>query len=119
MASELVDRASRGDREAFSSLMASVFDRCYALAYRILRDPDRADDATQQALIGAWRDLPALRDHDRFEPWLYRLVVHACYVESRSRRRWLARVRPLEPEAPVAIDVAPGIAARDELEAAF
>ena len=55
---------------------------------------DRAQDATQQALLGAWRDLPTLREPERFEAWLHRLVVHACYVEARGeRRRWNARFR--------------------------
>jgi len=71
---ELVERASRGDREAFASLAADSADRCYALAYRILRDPHRAQDATQQALLGAWRDLPTLREPERFDAWLHRLV---------------------------------------------
>ena len=62
MQAELVDRARRGDQQAFDALAAAHVDRCYALAYRILRDPHRAQDATQQALLGAWRDLPSLRD---------------------------------------------------------
>jgi RNA polymerase sigma-70 factor (ECF subfamily) len=116
---ELVERAIRGDRDAFSSLAASHVDRCYALAYRILRDPHRAQDATQQALLGAWRDLPRLRDPERFDAWLHRLVVHACYTESRGERRWVARVRVLTTELPTAPDVARSVAARDELEGAF
>lgn len=115
---ELVERAKRGDREAFASLAAASADRCYALAYRILRDPHRAQDAAQQALLGAWRDLPTLRDIDRFDAWLHRLVVNACYVEARSERRWVARVRVLRAE-PETGDIARGVAARDELEGAF
>ena len=83
---ELVERAVQGDRDAFASLVASHVDRCYGLAYRILRDPHRAQDATQQALLGAWRDLATLRDPDRFEAWLHRLVVNACYSEARGER---------------------------------
>jgi RNA polymerase sigma-70 factor, ECF subfamily len=79
MQAELVVRASQGDRDAFASLAASIVDR-YALAIRILRDPDRAQDATQQALLGAWRDLATLRDLGRFDAWLHRLVVNACYA---------------------------------------
>ena len=116
---ELVQRASRGDREAFSSLAASHVDRCYALAYRILRDPHRAQDATQQALLGAWRDLAALRDPERFDAWLHRLVVHACYTEARGERRWTARVRVITSDPPVSPDVARSVADRDELETAF
>jgi RNA polymerase sigma-70 factor (ECF subfamily) len=116
---ELVERAIRGDRDAFASLAESHVDRCYALAYRILRDPHRAQDATQQAMLGAWRDLPTLRDPERFDAWLHRLVVHACYTESRGERRWVARVRVVSTELPIAPDVARSVAARDELEGAF
>ena len=108
----------RGDRDAFASIAAASVDRCYALAYRILRDPHRAQDAAQQALLGAWRDLPTLRDVERFDAWLHRLVVNACYVEARSERRWTARVRVLRSE-PETADIARSVAARDELDAAF
>jgi RNA polymerase sigma-70 factor (ECF subfamily) len=119
MQAELVERASRGDRDAFGSLAAASVDRCYALAYRILRDPHRAQDATQQALLGAWRDLPNLREPDRFDAWLHRLVVNACYAEARGERRWAARVKVLSVDDPTDPDVARSVAARDELEAAF
>lgn len=119
MQSDLVERAMRGDRDAFTSIAAASVDRCYALAYRILRDPHRAQDASQQALLGAWRDLPTLRDAERFDAWLHRLVVHACYVEARGDKRWNARVRVLSTPAPVAPDIARAVAARDELEGAF
>jgi len=116
---DLVDRAAAGDRDAFSALAAATVDRCYALAYRILRDPYRAQDATQQALIGAWRDLPTLRDLDRFDAWLYRLVVNACYIEIRSDRRRAARVRVLTLDADRSEDPATGVADRDALDHAF
>src|SRR6476661_1212943 len=119
MQAELVERARTGDRDAFASLVSSSIDGCYALAYRILRDPHRAQDATQQALLGAWRDLPTLRDPDRFDAWLHRLVVHACYAEARSDRRWVARVRVIPHDISLEPDVARSVAARDELEGAF
>jgi RNA polymerase sigma-70 factor (ECF subfamily) len=119
MQAELVERASRGDQDAFGTLAAGSVDRCYALAYRILRDPHRAQDATQQALLGAWRDLPTLREPDRFDAWLHRLVVHACFTEARGERRWAARVRVLSLDPPIDPDVARSVAARDELEGAF
>jgi RNA polymerase sigma-70 factor (ECF subfamily) len=115
---QLVERAMRGDQEAFASLAAGAVDGCYRLAYRILRDPHRAQDATQQALLGAWRDLPQLREPERFDAWLHRLVVHACYSEARSERRWVARVQAIRNE-PLEPDIARSIAARDELETAF
>jgi RNA polymerase sigma-70 factor (ECF subfamily) len=109
-----------GDRDAFTQLAGQYSDRCYALAYRILRDGHRAQDATQQALFGAWRDLPKLKEADRFEAWLHRLVVNACYVEARSERRWSARVRVITSQ-PTAFepDVARSVARRDDLEDAF
>jgi RNA polymerase sigma-70 factor, ECF subfamily len=119
MQAELVERARQGDRDAFASLAASSVDRCYALAYRILRDPGRAEDATQQALLGAWRDIATLRDPDRFDAWLHRLVVNACYVEARDQRRWVARIRVLEIDPPTSPDVARSVATRDDLDHAF
>ncbi len=119
MRDELVARAMRGDREAFTSLACDSADRCYALAYRVLRDPHRAQDAAQQALIGAWRDLPTLRDPARFDAWLAKLVVNAGYTEARSERRWTARVRVIPFEPPIEADIARSVASRDELEHAF
>jgi RNA polymerase sigma-70 factor (ECF subfamily) len=116
---ELVERAAQGDQEAFATLATQHVDRCYALAYRIVRDSYRAQDATQQALLSAWRDLATLRDPDRFDAWLYRIVVHACYVESRSDRRWSARVRVLSNMPPTSPDIATSVVDRDALERAF
>ena len=119
MRERLVERAMGGDQAAFSTLAADAVDGCYRLAYRILRDPHRAQDATQQALLGAWRDLPTLREPARFDAWLHRLVVHACYAEARSDRRWAARVRAIPNESALEPDVARSVPARDELEVAF
>jgi RNA polymerase sigma-70 factor, ECF subfamily len=116
---DLVARASRGDQDAFAKLAAAHTDRCYALAYRILRDPQHAEDAAQQALLGAWRDLPRLKDPERFEAWLHRLVVHACYAEARRDRRWSARVRLISTEPNNDPDTATSVANRDELERGF
>jgi RNA polymerase sigma-70 factor (ECF subfamily) len=116
---DLVVRAAAGDRDAFAALATTHIDRCYALAYRILRDPDRAQDASQQALLGAWRDLPTLRDPERFDAWLHRLVVHACYAESRGTRRWnSARLRVLTITGADS-DPASFVADREALEDAF
>ena len=75
MQTELVDRARRGDREAFGVLAGGAVDRLYGIARLILRDAELAEDATQEALVRAWRDLPTLRDVERFDAWLYRLIV--------------------------------------------
>ena len=116
---DLVGQASRGDRDAFASLAAANVDRCYALAFRILRDPQRAQDATQQALLGAWRDLPTLREPERFEPWLHRLVVHACYADARRDRRWSAAIALIPAVQPSTPDPAEAVVNRDELERGF
>ena len=75
---DLVTRAQSGDEEAFASLAVAAGDRLHAVAHRILRDIDLAEDASQQALLAIWRDLPQLRDPGRFEAWAYRLLVHVC-----------------------------------------
>src|SRR5262245_31661603 len=89
----LVELAARGDEEAFASLARASGDRLMAIAFRILRDVGRAEDAVQQALLNAWRELPNLRDPDRFDAWLRRLLVNACYLEARRERRWAQNVR--------------------------
>lgn len=119
MRTELVERARRGDEDAFTQLVDMDGDRCYAIAYRILRDVDRAKDAVQQALLLAWRELPRLREVERFQVWLYRLLVNACYEEARRHKRWTTRVRILPMEGPTAPDQMASVEERDALERAF
>jgi len=117
---ELVERARRGDRDAYASLVGLVSDRLFAVAYRILRDTGMAEDALQNALVTGWRQIPKLRDPDRFESWIYRVLVNACYIENRRTRRWAANVRVLPEYAePAAPDTTGETADRDELERAF
>ena len=87
MSVEEVERAMRGDHDAFGALIGASANRLYALASLILRDADRAQDATQEAIVRAWRELPRLRDPERFDAWLRRMVVNACYDEGRRTRR--------------------------------
>ena len=82
-----VERAMRGDHDAFAALISGSAKRLYALASLILRDTTRAEDATQEAIVRAWRELPRLHDPDRFDAWLHRMVVNACYDEGRGSRR--------------------------------
>jgi RNA polymerase sigma-70 factor (ECF subfamily) len=84
---QLVVRAQEGDLDAFDQLAHQLTDRLYAIAYRILRNGPSAEDATQQAMESIWRQLPKLRDPDRFDAWAYRLLVNASYAEHRRRRR--------------------------------
>ncbi len=119
MQRDLVERAMAGDQDAFTELGRAQIDRLYAIARLILRDDDRAHDATQEALIGAWRDLKGLRDPDKFEPWIRRLLVNACYREARKakrRARAEGQVRPIDTEA---ADPATATADRDQLERVF
>jgi RNA polymerase sigma factor (sigma-70 family) len=115
----LVEQAKRGDAEAFDALARAVGDRCMAIACRILRDADLADDAVQSALIAAWRDLRALRDPDRFEPWLHRILTRECYAEARRRRRWSADLRVLRDDGPRDAQDVLTVNDRDEIERAF
>jgi RNA polymerase sigma-70 factor (ECF subfamily) len=115
----LVERARRGDHDAFAELAGAAITRLDAAARMTLRDPELARDAVQEALIRAWRDLPGLRDPDRFDAWLHRLTVHACLDLARRRRR-----RPIEVElgprdfsAP--LDTLSDLALRDELDRAM
>jgi RNA polymerase sigma-70 factor (ECF subfamily) len=119
MRRDLVERAMAGDHGAFSELARTSIGRLYAAARLILRDDQRAEDATQDALVAAWRDLSGLRDPDRFDAWLHRLLVRACYREAgRGRRRWAMEleVRTTPGSAP---DPAADLADRDQLERGF
>jgi RNA polymerase sigma-70 factor, ECF subfamily len=115
----LVERARKGDRDAFASLVHQVSDSLFAVAYRILRDTGLAEDALQNALVASWRQLPHLRDTDRFEAWIHRILVHACYAESRRSRQFATNIRVLELPGSATPDPSHTIADRDELERAF
>jgi RNA polymerase sigma-70 factor (ECF subfamily) len=116
---DLVKRAQRGDRDAFAILARSHGDRLMAIAHRILRDFGRAEDAVQQTLVIAWRELPGLRDPDRFDAWLQRLLVNASYAEARRWRTWSANVRVLEIDGPAGPDEALSFDDRDRIARGF
>ena len=116
---DLVERARKGDREAFAVLVHQVSDNLYAVAHRILRDPGLAEDALQNALVLAWRRIPHLREPERFEAWIHRILVHACYDESQRARHWTANVRVLPFDGPSTPDGSDAVADRDELERAY
>ena len=116
---ELVKRAQHGDREAFGLLAAKLATRFLAVSRRILRDIDLAEDATQQALVAIWRDLPQLRDPARFDAWSYQLLVRACYAEGRRSRAWSPNLRILPADEPAASGGFDTVIHRDELETAI
>jgi RNA polymerase sigma-70 factor, ECF subfamily len=115
----LVERAQRGDREAFTDLAAASLARLDGVARLILRDPDVAKDAVQNALVRAWRDLPTLRDPDRFDAWIRRLVVRACLDEARGQRRSRVAATRLDRGVQVVADASSAVADQDQLERAF
>jgi RNA polymerase sigma-70 factor, ECF subfamily len=115
----LIEAARSGDEEAFASIARGSGDRLFAVAHRILRDVGRAEDAVQQTLLTAWRQLPELREVDRFEAWIHRILVHACYAEAKRERRWSANVRILSVDGPATPDSSLNVAARDALDRAF
>jgi RNA polymerase sigma-70 factor (ECF subfamily) len=117
--SSLVERARNGDHAAFDALVDLDSDRCLAIAYRITRDHALAEDAVQQALLTAWRELPRLREVDRYEVWLQRLLVNACYQELRQLRRWKDRVTVLPLDGPAGADPYRAADDRDALDRAF
>jgi RNA polymerase sigma factor (sigma-70 family) len=115
----LVASAARGDQEAFEELAESWSRRLFAIAYRILGDWHGADDAVQDALVLAWRDLPGLREPDRFEAWMHRLLVRVCYRQARARRRDRARLVDIGEIDPAGEDQTGEVVARDRIARAF
>ena len=116
--SDLVERARLGDHEAFEALVRPAYQRLYAVARRVSRDPYAAEDAVQDAIVRAWRDLRGLRDPERFEPWLYRLLINACRDQARRVQRRPVEVSILETDR-ADDDHATDLARRDQLERAF
>ena len=119
MDAELIGRAQHGDEEAFASLAVAAGDRLHAVAHRILRDIDLAEDATQQALLAIWQDLPQLRDPARFDAWSYRLLVRACYAEANRTRRWSPDLHLLPTDRPDEAEGLGSVVDRDQLERGF
>ena len=112
-------RAQQGDHEAFEALVRGPYDRLYAVARRILRDPTAAEDAVQDALVHAWRDLRGLRDPDRFDAWLHRLLVNGCRDQARRARRRPIEVTVMPIDRATEGDTATRVAETDAIERAF
>ena len=119
MDSDLIAAAQRGDQAAFVDLVRSRGDRLFAIAYRIIRDVDRAEDALQDALVIAWRDLPSLRDPDRFDAWSHRLLANVCIAHAGRERRRIANLRVLPLDVPASRDELLSVAERDQMDRAF
>jgi RNA polymerase sigma-70 factor (ECF subfamily) len=120
MQRDLVLRARSGDHDAFTALAASAFDHLHRTARLILRSDDRAADAVQEALMAAWLHIRAVRDPDRFDAWLHRLLIHACYREARrTARRQIVEIQISQPDALATGDAQASTAIRDQLERGF
>ena len=120
MQRDLVLRARNGDRDAFTALAAGAFDRLHRTARLILRSDDQAADAVQESLVAAWLHIRAVRDPDRFDAWLHRLLVHACYREARrSRQRAVLEIPMATPDERGNGDAQEQTAMRDQLDRGF
>ena len=113
----LVERAQAGDQEAFAALAADAIGHLNAVARLVLRDDDAADDAVQETLVSAWRNMRALRDVERFPAWLNRLLIRACYDRGRrDRRRRVVEIQAAPNHEPTTADTQASLALRDLLE---
>lgn len=120
MQTELVERAMRGDHDAFANLATAAWSKLYATAGFILGDEGSIHEAVQATLIRAWRDLPGLRDPARFDAWLYRIAVNACRDEARRRQRGQQREIALDGhDAATSTDPVAWLAEQDEMDRAF
>jgi len=115
----LIERAQRGDHDAFAALIDPALARLDAAARLIIRDRELARDAVQEALIRAWRDVRVLRDPERFDAWLYRLTVHACLDQVRRRRRRVIEVTLETVQMRGASDLSGEIASRELVDQAL
>ena len=116
---ELVMRAQRGDREAYETLARESARRLFLVCHRVLRDTELAEDAVQRTLVAIWRELPGLRDPDRFEAWTYRIALRFSLAEARRGRRIAGSVELLPNDPPEAPDELAALSDRDALERGF
>lgn len=119
MRRDLVERARKGDHDAFSELAAAAIPRLDGAAWLILRDTEQAKDAVQNALVRAWRDLPTLRDPDRFDQWLRKLLVRACIDEARRLRRHRFDVELTNLDLSATAGMESAVADQDQIERGF
>ena len=110
----LVRLAARGSAAAFDTLVATRLDRCYRLAFSILGDATDAADASQEAFVIAWRQLPRLRDSRSFDGWLNRIVANAARMARRGRARRETRIGSLR----IYVSVVDGLAANETVDPA-
>jgi RNA polymerase sigma-70 factor (ECF subfamily) len=115
---DLVEKARGGDRAAFAELAGASIGRLFNVAQLMLRDHDLADDAVQETLVLAWRDIRGLRDLDAFGAWLHRVLIRCVYREADRERRRSIRVLTAGHVETIP-DEAGAIADRDAIDRAF
>lgn len=115
----LVERARRGDHDAFGALVSGSVARLELAARLILRDTELARDAVQEAMVSAWRNLPGLRDPERFDAWLHRLTIRCCFDVGRRRRRRAIEVALTPLDDPPTTDASAWVADRDLIDRAL
>jgi RNA polymerase sigma-70 factor (ECF subfamily) len=98
----VIDRAAHGDTVAFEQLIAPRLDQLLRTAWAIVGNEADARDAVQEACLSAWRELPRLRDIDRFDAWLGRVLVNRCrmLLRARGRVREIAMPDGFDAESP-------------------
>jgi RNA polymerase sigma-70 factor (ECF subfamily) len=82
----LVSRSARGDEQAFGVLVERYKGMLYSMAYRLMKDRGRAEDAAQESFIKAWAALPGFKGESKFSSWLYRICYNTCISELRKRK---------------------------------
>lgn len=115
----LVERASRGDHDAFGALVDGSVARLEMAARLVLRDSELARDAVQEAMVSAWRNLPGLRDPDRFDAWLHRLTIRCCLDMGRRNRRRVVEVELTPLDDIQTADASTWLADRDLIDRAL
>lgn len=96
----LIERAAEGDADAFDVLIRPRIDRLFRMAVAITRNESDARDAVQDACVSAWRELPRLRDRERFDSWIAQILVNSCRGLLRRRRRVQVREIPSDEISP-------------------
>ena len=96
---EIVSRAQMGDLQAFEQLYESHKGRIYAVSLRLVKDPSKAEDLTQEAFIQAWQKLSSFRGRSSFATWLHRVAVNLILGRIRSEKRWSDRETPIDEQA--------------------
>ncbi|MGH2468333.1 MAG: RNA polymerase sigma factor [Candidatus Limnocylindrales bacterium] len=119
----LVERAQSGDADAYEALAAGRIEGMVRTAMAIIGEEGEARDATQEALLSIWRELPSLRDPQRFEAWAGRILINRCRLSLRRRRRRDVREVPMPEAEPHGLAGGPtpeaAVVRRRTLESAF